>query len=497
MAFNAQEQKIIEYGKKNGKTRAEVEQALLNYRAGKTVAPAPAQAPSKEPGILESLKQSAETRADKFGEIMARENVSAPMKTVQALGQGAGMAAEVIEKPIMAIPGVKQATEAIGSGLSWVSQTPWIKAVGEKIGENKTLQEMTALYDTDPEFKDTIDAVGNLVRLGMDVQGAMESGAFAKKVTNKLTEKVTTLEMPKFKGGDIPPDGGAGVLLKNVKKDIIPSTERFINTEITKALDLTQGDVKNIALSTGNDVGEFVAQKNLIGNNVEETSKKINDFYKQNYETVRSEIGKVKKVYDKNEIPAYQESLGKIKEEISGKIGLQNVEAEIDTLLKKNKMTLSDIQRAKELMDEHFSLYKATGDVKEGVVKEGLVNIRKELKNFIEEKVKKETGTDISELNNNVMTARSIEDAIQERSTRGLTRATISATDLLVFLTGSGVSLGGGAIALLAKKLYESPSFKLRLVKMLDGMTDAGRAKVKTQLEQGVVPEEIQALGSM
>jgi hypothetical protein len=69
----------------------------------------------------------------------------------------------------------------------------------------------------------------------------------------------------------------------NIKNDIIPSVDQLVNHNITRALDLTQGDLKNISASTGQEVGKFVAEKNLIGRNKAETVTKIDSFYKQNY----------------------------------------------------------------------------------------------------------------------------------------------------------------------------------------------------------------------
>ena len=200
-------------------------------------------------------------------------------------------------------------------------------------------------------------------------------------------------------------DGGA-TTLKGVASDVIPTSDRIVNTEINKALDLTQGDVKNISLATGNEVGDFIATNNLIGQTKTQTQKNLNDFYQENYNAVREEIGKVKATYPANTIPRYREALTAIKQKIQDVPGLQKANAEVDALLKNKTPTLSDIQRVKELMDDHFSLYKATGDVSEGVAKQGLSNIRSDIRSFIEQQVKLKTGSDIGLLNNNVQTSR-------------------------------------------------------------------------------------------
>lgn len=277
-----------------------------------------------------------------------------------------------------------------------------------------------------------------------------------------------------------------------ISKDILPNVDRLVNHNVTTALDLTQGDVRNISQFAGHDVGKFIADENLIGLNKDATVKNLKDFYETNYDAVRQEIGKVTKTFTQTEIPRYKDALTEIKKQIADTPGLEKSNEAIDTLLKKQNPTLEDVQRVKELMDEHFSLYKATGDVQQNVTKTGLANVRNDLKNFIEKQVKETTGADIAELNNKVSTARSIMDAAETRSTRGLTRANLKLGDLGVF--GIGMGLGGplgGAALVLGKKILESPSFKLKFSKFLDGVSDARKLKIQQDLEKGIVPKEV------
>lgn len=279
---------------------------------------------------------------------------------------------------------------------------------------------------------------------------------------------------------------------QNITGEVLPTVDRLVNYEVTRGLDLTQGDVKNISLSTGNEVGEFLANKNLIGGNKAETVSNIDSFYKENYKAVRDEIGKVTTKYKASEVPRYKEALLEIKKQTQDVAGLQEASKEVDALLKKKTPTLNDVQRVKELMDEHFSLYKAVGDVKEGIAKKGLANMRGEIKRFIEQQVKQNTGVDIKELNNNVQTSRSIADAIETRSTRGLTRSNLKLGDLGIFAFGSAVGTPlTGAALLLGKKIIESPTFRLKFAKWLDGLSDARKASVARTLENGKVPPEV------
>lgn len=296
-----------------------------------------------------------------------------------------------------------------------------------------------------------------------------------------------------------PADAAAGAkvsgrqgLTESVVGDVLPSTERIVNSQVSKALDLTQGDLKNINLSTGNDVGKFIADNNAIGVNKAEVVKNLTKVFDDNYKGVRTEINNVKATYNQVEIPRYTEALKELKKKVEGVAGQQEATAEINMLLDKKNPTLADAQRVKELVDEQFSLYNAMGDVKEGVAKSGLANIRKDLKEWIEVEVKDRSGVDIRDMNNKVQTSREILDAIEMRDTRGLTRSNFSISDIGLGATvGFGINPLVGAAAVLVKKIVESPSVRLRVVKFLDELNDAKKQQIIDDLEAGKAPDDL------
>ena len=97
--------------------------------------------------------------------------------------------------------------------------------------------------------------------------------------------------------------GKSSAYAKNVVRDIVPTSGRLMESQISKALDLTPGDLSNISKSTGNDVGRWMADNNLIGVNKEITQSNLSKFYEQNYKQVRGEIDKVKIPYNQNQVP--------------------------------------------------------------------------------------------------------------------------------------------------------------------------------------------------
>lgn len=438
-------------------------------------------------GIGTDIASSATRRKQNVANIQQAEQAGEQgllRSTFQKLGQGAGLVSDVIGATVMG--GVKAITpQGIQEKTGEV-----VEAGVEKIAETDTAKKLMSWYEgLDEKTQRDLSATGGFAQLLTDVAG----GVATKKGTDILTSAVKRgsdasqeafdrIKSIKLQAGDV-----AG--------DILPTRQGVLNTEITKALDLTQGDVNKIYQSTGNQTGDFISQRNLIGNNLDETITNLNNHFDTNFKQVRDEISQVPNIYKQTAVPRYKQALTEIQKVVQDVAGLEDVNTELRTLLTKTDLSLSDVQRAKELMDEHLKLYNVLGDVGSGASKEGLAKIRNELKTFIEKEVKKNTGTDIKALNNEVATAKTILNAIDTRITRGTTRATITAGDVITFLTGSGFgSPVGGVLAVLAKKLYQSPSFKLRLTKWLNKKTPEQRVKIFEELQEGKVPAGIKVL---
>lgn len=386
--------------------------------------------------------------------------------------------ASAVASPITEAPVVKQVGELAGKG---------IELAGNKLADAYSPEFKDKLSKkSDEEFRKNTQALKDIAGVG-NVANTILLAKGAGKVSKSVTKGAGNVAS---KTGEVVKENTKGV--QKVVKDLVPKADNYVNEQVTKALDLTQGDVSNIARSTGNEIGRFLADENLIRSNKLETQNAIKEFYGTKYNLVREEIGKVKKTYKQNQVPRYVEALKEIKKKTDNVAGLQEVSVAVDNLLNNNKISLADVQKVKELMDEHFSLYKVTGDVGESVAKQGLANLRSDLKTFIESEVKKETGADISKLNNQVATAKSLDNAIDIRSTKGLTKSNLQIGDLGFFGLGFGAGGPLGGLALVfAKKIMETPSVRLKIARYVDSMSDARKAKIKAKLEAGEVPPEL------
>lgn len=434
--------------------------------------------------IGEGILRGAQKAGDKISAIQSDTTSSKLSKGFQTIGSLAGAGASAIGSTFqgaanMVLPETteKKVTATIQKGLSKAMENPTVSFAVTK-AQN--------WYDNlSDDAKKNVDAAGGIASLVSEFVGAGVGGKAASTAKRVASQGIdATVDATKR----------TGKAIGNAVGETVPSAGRIANHQITRALDLTQGDVKNISLSTGNEVGEFIADRNLIGRTKDETEKMIKDFYDVTYKEVREEIGKVNKPYSVFNVPRYTEALKAIQKQVDNTPGLQEISVEVENLLKKGKgeVSLNDVQRVKELMDDHFSLYKATGDVKDTAAKEGLANIRKELKEFIEKEVKDNTGVDIGVKNNEVATARGIADAIAERSTRGLTRSNIKLGDMGVFAGVSAVATPlVGAAAVFVKKVIESPGMQLKIARFFDKISDAKKLRIQKALEAGKVPDEI------
>lgn len=440
--------------------------------------------------VGQGIKEDTVERMDKVDEIQ-KSDVSTVRKATQTFGQGLGLFQDVLG----------QGFKGVAKLLFAPEQEQQIKGVVddgvEKVLKTKPAQflieEYAKLEETNPAAARDVDTAINTLMTALDVA----SFGAASTVKNTVKEGLKTGVENVVKTGK----RAANITAKPVKfaKDVagglIGKSDRYVNSAVTKAFNLTQGDVKNIAKSTFNEPGKWVADNNLIRGNVEETKNAIKEYGDAAYKNVRDEIAKVTKEYNAVDVPRYTQSLEAVMKQVTEVPGLEELEGEVIELLKKEVITLADVQKSKELLDKAFNLYKATGDVKDSTAKEGLAKIRKEVKEFIEKEVKDNTGADIAKLNNDVATSRSLEDAISTRSTRGLTRSNIGLGDLGAFSAGSfaGGPIGG-VIAVIIKKIIQSPEVGLRFAKYVDKLSDAKKLKLKAELEAGNIPQDVEKL---
>lgn len=355
------------------------------------------------------------------------------------------------------------------------------------------------------------DPVGALADLASVVTGvggiASKAGTISKvgtlsKAGSTLTKVGSAIEplnaipqVAKFTGRVLSKVPGVKTAT-NIVSDVLPTSAKIKEGEVVKALDLTSGDVRNIDKLTGNNTTEFIINNKLLKGTPEEIATSLNDFRKATMKEVRNEIARVPIIYNIGDIPNLKKGLEVIVQGIDDIPGLEPEVAKIKALMSKDKLTLSDVQLAKELIDENSNIYSKIGDVKSSATARGLDNIRKDLRKFIEDEVSKHTEgkTDIHKLNNDVQTSYAIEDAISNRTSRSSTRKYITGIDIATAVTGF-IAFGVPGIGIaVAKKISESPSFRLAFARALNLQPVKKLNKVKNDIANKTLSPESQKI---
>lgn len=435
----------------------------------------------EKPGFFSRVKTALGERVGEikktFGE-QARGEINPAETGVRVVGDIAGGVGDIFGA-------------ALSPAVQKIAEKEWAQPAFQALSQGmESYEDWKNSSEINRRTAEVLEATVNVADLVAGAKGlsfgrkAIKKGATeATEIAGRVATKIDDFATPALKTA------------KEAAVEVIPNRQAIVSGQITKALDLTAGDVSNLKLATKNDIGEWVVNNNLIGGNKKETLSNINNFVKNQYDLVREEISKVPTIYTSKTAPRVRDSLLLLKNELTGVFGQENALKEINALLKQKNYSLSDVQRVKELLDDQFSLYKVTGTVKEGTTKAGLANVRKEIKEFIENEVKNNTGVDIRALNNDVATGKNLAGLAEKRGTRGLTRANVSLADLGWFGTGSilGTPLTGAA-ALFVKRVLESSTVRLKIADFLKKLPTERLNKIKNTLSKGEVPKEFQSL---
>jgi len=360
---------------------------------------------------------------------------------------------------------------------------------GEALGHAVGLGDKTQIRPEEQQFNDFLGALkeryGGLdnikktliedpVGAAADISALLSGGSTAAAKLG-LADTATTLS----KASQVAEPMKLASTVKNMAKDstvgkvlsdVSPTSYKIQQGQVVKALELTPGDLANITKKTQNDVTNFVVKNDLIKGTPEEVVHSLDELRKQRMAEVRGEIANVKTTYTPEQVPSFKKSLDLIASNLKDVSGLESQYAEVNALANKKVLSLEDIQRAKELVDENYDIYSASGDVKQGTQARGLDVMRKELRKTIEDEVTKNTNgqTNIQQLNNDVQTTKELQNAIEKRQNKGMSRQYITAFDLIAGTTGTaafGPLAGVGLVV--AKKIAESPAFRLKVAKLL------------------------------
>ena len=406
---------------------------------------------TQQSGIVDTVSSDIASRSQRVGEILDRPDTGIVTKGVQVFGQGAGLAAGTIEDVATRIPGIKQAAQGIGAGINWLTTSDFspIKPLGELIGSSKTLQSAVSLYDTDQNFKDTVDAVANIVRLGGDVSAAVDSANFTRNVTNKVIKNLKSTATPPPTG----PTGPLSVPTKEVSAGIMNRVARLKPTDTTKFESLSNKTPGQYLVDTGN----FGAPDKIIST---EATKFV-----QSKNMVDAELSKLPGLYREGAVKDALTGLLEKAKSTSGENVRSSYYDEVNGLIKKYNekgLTMSEINRVKRLYEKEVRL---------GYIKllnpdkvELATNIDSSLRRWQVQKAKELGFNNITDLNKQTQISRFLIDKLGDQVIGQSALNSIGLTDWIVLGSGSPQAVS----AFLTKKFFSSKAVQAKIAELLN-----------------------------
>lgn len=446
--------------------------------------------------------------------------VTSPVQTVKSLGTlakgvGAKIGELALENTDIGQSLLQKANEkriAAGmpelqkdaNGKLQATDSPELQAI------NQVGKFVTDRYGSMDKLKETVieDPVGVLADLASVLSGGAAITSKVGDITkiaeisnaanklSKVSQAVEPINAITKSAGKIK-DVAQNSFVGRVAGDVVKNVSDIQKENVVKALDLTPGDLTKIKDLTGNDITEFIVKNDLLKSSPEEIANALKEKRASTKELRNSEIAKVSTTYTPEQVPGVVKGLDTILEGVDGVAGLETVADEIRNLRSKTNFTLEDVQKAKDLIDDNSDIYSKIGDTKSSSTARGLDNIRSGIKTFIEDEVTKATqgATDIKQLNNDIQTSYAIEDAINTRSTRDLTRQKISLSDNIVLFGGGATFNPAVGVGLyLGKKIIESPSFRLAFSDLLSSQPVNKIKTVVNEIKNKNVSPETQKL---
>lgn len=277
MSFTEQEKQLILYGKANGKSQAEVEQALVRLRTG--IKPEPKVAPVVTPSAGEQIVEAGKAGLEKTGEALAAKP---SLKNTLRAGSGIVETAFAPLAPLFA-----PIAEGFRKLTDYISNTKPLKEFGLGTADMPADQQTTA--------ESVLEDVSNASNIIGTIAGGKPSLTAVKTGASKTASAVANTADDAFKAAlDLRKNVQVTLAKKSVNPQLQSSAERLF-LEGTKRVDdpistynkylsqsktaLTDIKVDPAIAEVGNQIGDafkaVVAQRRAVGATMGEELKKV------------------------------------------------------------------------------------------------------------------------------------------------------------------------------------------------------------------------------
>lgn len=470
MAFNQQEQQIIQWGLQNGKSKEEVTQAISNLRNGIVVnQPKPEEKPNYFQRVGQDFQRAGERIKTGIGESAqqistgASEILSGNIKSgVKDIQTGAGRAAlrtvgsiaGAAFAPVVEAPGIKQATEAVAGGAMKI---PAVQTLAQKGAE---------LAQKYPDASKDIEDLINIATLGVGgaaekpIQGAVSD---LTKGVKDITQK-TASETVK------------------IGKKIVPKSPEIMN----KVARLTPTQARNFKNLAGETQGEYLVRTGNFGTPqeiVEKEAQKFSQSIKSVDDTLATLPGEYKAGVIDDTLKALQDKVARTStENVPSPIASRVAE-----FANKNEtvgLNMSEINEVKRLYEREVKL--GYNKLMNPDAVQTATNVDNALREWQFSKAKELGFENIDELNKQTQISRNLLNSLGDQIVGKNGLNNISLTDWIVLSGGDPTAVGG----LIVKKFFGSKAVQSKIAKMLSDVKPEGIKKpVITPSKQELQPQ--------
>jgi hypothetical protein len=509
MAFNTEEQNIINFGVKNGKSQQEVQQAVANFRAGIVKQPTPvqpqvAEAPKQslfspistefgggEQGIAMKLKRDIQGGTDAYQQSLegTKNPIVAGANLALAGGRVAGDVASAIYTPVAA--GLNAATGGyLSKALDFVGKA---SQMGGKYNPINAVTDLKAVQDfvgANPQLEEDFGRALNIAMAGAET-GKIEPSTVIPR----------TLEQFKSAGESI---SNVSTVIENKVQDVKNQvTDKFSSATqeapaniMNRVARLKPTDEVNFTkLSGGKTPGEYLTETGNFGAPDKVIATEASKF-KTSMESVDTELAKLPGVYKDGSITDALTGLLKKSQEVSG----ANVKAPyyqqvIDLVSKYNSggLTMKDINLVKRLYERNVKL--GYNKLVNGAQVEQATNIDSALRKW---QVKQATDlgfTNIDALNKQTQLSRFLVNKLGDQLVGQAGLNGVSLTDWIVLSGGDASSIAG----FLTKKFFSSKTVQAKVAEMLNqkdvkGLITPETSITPANIERRVSPQGLKQL---
>lgn len=266
---------------------------------------------------------------------------------------------------------------------------------------------------------------------------------------------------------------------------VAPKVDAAALTQMQKAIELNPTDIRRIKKPNvaGKDPAEWLLEKGFKGSQ-DSIISDLDEFWTNSKSEVDAGLKEIDVRIPAEEAVSAQNTLKVLKDTFEGTIGNEKLVERIDAELAKPDYSLDELNEIKRLADNELSIFKTTGDIKQGATARGLFNVRDELKTLIEDKAAENGFDNVRDLNKDTQVAYEISESMKKRLDVKSKLPELGLRDGILavggFATGGALTAVG---AVVAKKVIESAAFRTHLAQILKSLTKEKKAELNDALK--------------